>query len=111
MPFVQRDTSGQITGIFQQSQDGADEEIPLNHPDILAFLNTQDGAAATLLDLAESDMAMARVIEDLIEILTLKGVIDLDDLPAAARDKLNQRQELRYSLEEALAMFGGGKVI
>jgi len=83
----------------------------MNHPDIMAFLSTQDGAAATLLDLAESDLEMARVVEDLVELLILKGVISLDDLPSKAQDKLSRRQVWRGSLEEALAVFGGGKVI
>lgn len=111
MPYVARKPDGSILAIFQEPHEGVNEELPMNHPDIKAFLSTQDGAASTLMDLAESDMAMARVVEDLIQILILKGVISFDELPPAARKKLNRRQEWRGSLEEALAVFGGGKVI
>lgn len=111
MPFVLRQPTGQIIAIYQEPHDGAEEELPMNHPDIMAFLGTKDGAAATLLDLAQSDMEMARVVEDLVELLVMRGVISMDDLPPAAQDKLNRRQHWRGTLDEALAMFGGGKVI
>ncbi len=111
MPFVKRDPNGMILAIYQQPQDGIAEELPMNHPDIIAFLSTQDGAAATLVDLAQSDTAMARVVEDLISVLVLKNAISYDDLPEEARAKLQRRQDWRGSLEETLAMFGGGKVI
>ncbi|WP_135081917.1 hypothetical protein [Terasakiella sp. SH-1] len=111
MPYVIRDDQGVIVGIYQNHQEGLVEELPMNHPDIMAFLTTQDGTAAALLDLAESDMAMARVVEDVIELLILKGAIDFKDLPAPAQEKLSSRQKWRGSLEEALESFGGGKVI
>lgn len=111
MPFVLRDPNGNIAAIYQNPHEGVDEELPMNHPDILAFLSTQDGATATLLDLAESDMAMARVVEDLISLLVMKNLISYEDLPPAAQEKLHRRQEWRGSLDEALAVFGGGKVI
>lgn len=111
MPFVLRDETGKVTAIYQNPHDGVFEEIPMNHPDVIEFLGTQAGTAATLLDLAESDMAMARVVEDLVSLLVLKGIITYEELPPAAQDKLQRRQEWRGSLDEALAAFGGGKVI
>lgn len=111
MPFVLREPSGKIIAIYQNPHDGVDEELPMNHPDIMAFLGTKDGAAATLLDLAESDMAMGRVVEDLVDLMIMKGVISIDELPPAAKSKLDNRQKWRGDLDEALALFGGGKVI
>jgi len=111
MPFILRDTAGKIAGLFQHAHEGIDEELPMNHPEIIEFLKTSDGSASAFLDLAESDAAMARVIEDLIELLILKGAISIEDLPEAARSKLSRRQQWRGSLEEALEVFGGGKVI
>lgn len=111
MPFVSRNASGEITSLHQEASEEAQEELALNHPDILAFLGTQDGATQTLLDLSRSDMEMARVIEDVVELLVMNGTITLDQLPLAAQEKLNRRQTWRGSLEEALEMFGGSKVI
>ncbi|HJO68660.1 MAG TPA: hypothetical protein QF804_03150, partial [Rhodospirillales bacterium] len=43
----------------------------------------------------KSDLAVARVTEDLIELLIEKGVFRLPELPEAAQDKLMQRRGLR----------------
>jgi len=111
MAFVQRDSSGVVCAVFQQRGDSVTEELPMHHPDIVAFLQSADATATAIVDLAQSDAAMARVIEDLIEVLVSKGVMNYDDLPGAARAKLTRRQEWRGGLEEALEVFGGGKII
>ncbi len=111
MPFVQRNTNGQIIGLVRTPQIGFDEELAMNHPDVLAFLHASGDAHEALLDLTQSDLAMVRVLEDLIEILMLKGALSMDELPEAARNKLEHRRELRGSLDEVLETFGGNKVI
>jgi len=45
--------------------------------------------------LANTDAGMARVVEDLINILIIKGVIIDTDLPEITKDKIKQRQDLR----------------
>ena len=45
--------------------------------------------------LVESDRELVRVLEDLIRVLVEKGIIDLHDLPEAARSKLLRRQVWR----------------
>ena len=40
MSFVQRTPQGDITGIYHMRQPGyAEEELPDNHPDVVAFVN------------------------------------------------------------------------
>jgi hypothetical protein len=48
--------------------------------------------------LAETDLDMVRIIEDLIKLLIAKGVIAETDLPQAARNKIQQRNNLRALL-------------
>jgi len=52
------------------------------------------------LNLRTSDQQMARITEDLIDTLIRRGIITLQDLPAAARDKLVARQTDRTALTE-----------
>ncbi len=52
----------------------------------------------TLGKLAESDQALIRVIEDLIETLIGKNLIHFTDLPEAAQTKLLERRSLRHSM-------------
>jgi hypothetical protein len=38
--FVQRDNSSKVIGVFRQAQPGvAEEELPEDHPEVLAYLN------------------------------------------------------------------------
>jgi hypothetical protein len=50
--------------------------------------------------LVESDMELVRVLEDLIRVLIDKGIMDLHDLPEAARSKLLRRQVWRGRLRQ-----------
>ena len=52
-----------------------------------------------LLLLKESDSQMIRVVEDLVDILLSKKIIDIKDLPDAVNLKINQRKELREKLK------------
>jgi hypothetical protein len=54
--------------------------------------------------LTESDLAFIRVLEDVIALLAEKNVIDIADLPRAARDKLASRHTLRFELRGPLAL-------
>lgn len=53
-------------------------------------------------DLARMDAEFIRVLEDLIDALVAKGVINLTDLPPQALEKLNQRRRVRRRLRGAL---------
>ena len=48
--------------------------------------------------IAESDAFMARVTEDIINVLIAKGAIAMTDLPQEVQDKLADRQNLRNQL-------------
>jgi len=54
--------------------------------------------AQKTVDLAAGDQSMARITEDLIDVLILKGVIGLTDLPASVQQKLAARKALRADL-------------
>lgn len=55
----------------------------------------RDQQANTELALNGSDHYMARVLEDIIELLVEKKVLKFNELPSAARDRLDHRQSLR----------------
>lgn len=52
--------------------------------------------------LSQSDTALARVVEDLIDVLILRGIIQFTDLPDAAQDKLLSRRDARAKLHNHL---------
>lgn len=60
---------------------------------------TERQRRAALVELASSDAGMARVVEDLIDVLAVKGVIALGDLPTETRQRLADRAEARTRLQ------------
>ena len=56
----------------------------------------------------ESDLAMARVLEDLIDLLIDKGVVMFSDFPEAARRKLLERHGLRKEFAYVDSLFAAG---
>ncbi len=56
--------------------------------------------------LSSSDAGLARVTEDLIELLIARGVIRFTDLPLAAQNKLLERKETRARLSNSLDLLG-----
>jgi hypothetical protein len=52
--------------------------------------------------LSQSDTAIARVLEDLVDVLITRGVIQFTDLPVAAQDKLLSRRQTRARLKNSL---------
>ncbi len=63
---------------------------------------TRDPAA----ELLQSDADMVRVLEDLIDVLIDRGVIQFTDLPKPAQAKLLQRKESRANLANRLDLIG-----
>lgn len=54
--------------------------------------------------LADSDAGLARVTEDLIDILITRGVIQFTDFPPAAQAKLLERRQTRATLSKRLRL-------
>lgn len=101
MPYIQRDENGKITALHACAQANAREELPLDHPEVLAFLLPDMKSDATQELLAESDRQLSRVIEDLITLLAEQNIIRLTDLPHEAQRKLLMRKNLRKHLSDS----------
>lgn len=55
--------------------------------------------------LSQTDVGLARVLEDLIDVLITRGVIQFTDLPQGAQLKLLERRETRANLADRLDLF------
>ncbi len=60
-------------------------------------------SGSTLLN--QTDIGMARVLEDLIDVLITRGLIQFTDLPEAAQEKLLERRETRANLADRLNLY------
>lgn len=105
MPYIKRDQAGQICAISAEQTKDIPEWIDADTPELVAYL-TQFGPVFDINGaLAESDQALIRVVDDLVNILVEKNTIRFTDLPEAAQQKLLERRSLRESLN-ALKLFG-----
>ena len=88
MPYVSRDVSGLVTGIFLKPQPNVTEFLPNDHPDIVRFFGgtlPQNITNHALMDLTQSDIDFIRVIEDLVDVLISKNVITFTSFASATR--------------------------
>jgi hypothetical protein len=104
MPFIRRDAEGTPASLHREDP-GAAEFLPNDHPDVRAFVGAgpapQDTAFATL------DADFIRVIEDVIDTLISRNVINITDLPLEAQTKLFGRKGYRErATKDALKLFG-----
>jgi hypothetical protein len=103
MPFVKRDERGAVIAVSQQPGSGFNEELPHTHPAVAAFIAGVGSEAALLED---TDKDLIRVLEDLVDVLTAKGLILFTDLPEEAQQKIMRRQQLRVEMGDALNLIG-----
>ncbi|MDA1090634.1 MAG: tryptophan synthase subunit beta like protein [Proteobacteria bacterium] len=107
MPFVHKDAAGNILAVYTDAVEGA-QEVASDDPALVAFIHKNIPAADRGDDWMESDLALARVIEDLIEVLIDKKLIMFTDFPAGAQRKLLDRRGLRKEFDLVEDLFGDG---
>jgi hypothetical protein len=97
MFYVQRDPEGQLLRVEAAPYAEYTEMLPADHADIQEWF-ADDVVESSLNQLKQSDLDMIRVLEDLIEVLTAKGVFSITDLPPGAQAKLLSRSSARKAL-------------
>ncbi|KNH19242.1 tryptophan synthase subunit beta [Pseudomonas syringae] len=97
MFYVQRDAQGQLVRVEATPYAEATETLPADNHEIQAWF-AHEVVETSLKQLKQSDLEMIRVLDDLIQVLTQKGVIRVTDLPPAAQAKLMDRTQAREAL-------------
>ena len=105
MPFVHRDEKGTILAVYEEHLDGTEEVAP-DDPALVAFIHKNIPVAAQQDDWIQSDLALSRVMEDLIDILIEKKVIMFTDFPEGAQEKLLSRRGFRKEFSYVENLFG-----
>ncbi len=105
MPYVKRDPDGKIVAVFAGPGEQGVQEVPEDDPELAAFFNTHQPGAAQK-EWLESDLSLARVLEDLIDLLIERQYFMFTDLPKAAQEKLLQRRGLRKEFSYVESLFG-----
>ena len=104
MPYIARDDQGAIASLLREAPaeaSGSAEFLAADHPEVMAFLGAPAGEAFDRLD-----ADFVRVIEDVIDTLIVKNVINITDLPEQAQAKLFARKSFRERItQHSLRLF------
>ena len=91
MPYIHRTPAGAIDSLHRQSGAGADEFLPDHHAEVQAFV----GRTADDDGYSKLDADFVRVLEDVIDTLIVKNILNITDLPPEAQAKLFARKGFR----------------
>lgn len=104
MPFVRRSADGQIESLHRHGGAGT-EFLPDDHVEVQAFVGHHPDVAKD--DFERLDADFVRVIEDVIDTLIIKNVINITELPEQAQAKLFARKSFRERVSKSsLRLFG-----
>jgi hypothetical protein len=93
MPYVLRDQAGNIKAVSREAMDSPGwESVDGKSPEYLHYL---ENSLKDQNAFRESDIQLARVLEDLILLLIERDVIHFTDFPDAAQKRLIERQSWR----------------
>ena len=95
MPHVRRDASGLIESLHRHSGEGTDF-VPEGSKELLAFVG-----AAPAADFNQLDADFVRVLEDVIDTLITKNILNITDLPEQAQAKLFARKSFRERISKS----------
>ncbi len=105
--LCRRNADGHVVALTRQVLSNEDVEAgswevaSAADPDVQAFL--RDVSSKSQL-LSQTDAGLARVLEDLIDVLINRGLIQFTDLPEAAQAKLLDRRQTRASMVNRLEL-------
>jgi hypothetical protein len=117
MFYVRRNPAGLVVSLHREPQADAQEFVAADHADVQAFFGvapapaSQPALAATTPreTFDRMDAELIRVVEDLVNVLIAKNVIDLTDLPPEAQAKLLLRKGFRERLAQQRLRAAGGR--
>lgn len=93
--FVKRNADGLVVALSREASAECTEFVMDESDEVKNFIQGSDEKEAAVEDLAQSDLDMVRVVEDLVNLLIDSSVIRFTDLPTAAQQKLLNRRAMR----------------
>lgn len=103
--MCRRDADGRIVALTRQTLSqkrmamGSWQAVSASDPEVEAFTQHVSNQTEAL---SQTDTGLARVLEDLIDVLITRGLLQFTDLPEAAQAKLLERRQTRANLTNRL---------
>jgi hypothetical protein len=96
MPYVRRNEQGLIESLHRTADRGTAEFLPEGDKELLAFVGANPSS-----DFDQLDAGFVRVLEDLIDTLIVKNILNITDLPEQAQAKLFARKSFRERVSKS----------
>jgi hypothetical protein len=98
MPYVRRNADGRIDSLHRSSSGEHGEFLPNEHLEVQAFIGNE---ASSREDFSRLDADFVRVLEDVIDTLIVKNILNITDLPEQAQAKLFARKSFRERVSKS----------
>jgi hypothetical protein len=108
MPYLKRNTEGTIVAISDEVMDGFTEITEAEAEEAARFAADTVGTAEE--SISQTDLDFVRVLEDLIELMMDKNIIQFTELPPASQTKMLARQKLRKTMKSHLELLDEEKL-
>ena len=96
MLYVLRDDQGNIKAVSEQAISANWQAVSLEDESLHAFLNNNPAVGSKVMEAADADFI--RVLEDVIDLLIDKELIQFTELPVPVQTKLLNRRRYREEL-------------
>ena len=93
MPYVTRRSDGSIDALHREAPHAHAEQLAVEHPEVASFLGGTSAPGDSAFDRLDADFV--RVIEDVIDTLIARNILNITDLPDQAQAKLFARKSYR----------------
>jgi len=108
MAYILKNAQGEVVAVSASENLGADWRfVEDSSKEYMDFL---EKSLAKSDPFRESDIHLARVLEDLITLLIDRNMIRFTDLPAPAQKRLNDRQSLRKKTQLSSLLDDNGHI-
>ena len=104
MSFIKRDQEGNIVAVSIEAIPGFAAATPEETAEVEAFADLALGEERESFQ--QTDLDFVRVLEDVIELMMSKNLIQFTELPEASQSKMLARQKLRRKLKSHLDLLG-----
>jgi hypothetical protein len=102
MPYLKRNTEGTIVAISDEIIAGFTEISEAETEEAARF--AADTVGTVEESISQTDLDFVRVIEDLIELMMDKNIIQFTELPPTSQAKMLARQKLRKTMKSHLEL-------
>ena len=95
MMYVERSADGKIVALHQSATSVAQEQKSLMDPEVQEFFSA---TASWKQLIADTDLGTIRILEDLIDVLISKKIIQFTELPVQAQQRIWERRRIREKI-------------